>query len=156
MNALSIAVAVANAEAPIIDTTAEEVIEVSAQTVFNECYRNLFSQGAQSANDGGGCMYRGPNDCKCAVGFFIPDANYYPRLEGSTIEASKVLNALPLEYHAHKGLLGDLQANVHDIKGAWSEPRDLHNAFAAVAARHGLKMPREYPPVAYGPQFLHY
>lgn len=43
------------------------------QSAFNTALIALRKQGVASMDEFGGCLYRGPNDCKCAVGHLIPD-----------------------------------------------------------------------------------
>ena len=53
------------------------------QVIFNKAYLGLKGQGFQKAltEDGGGCLYRGVGNTKCAIGHLIPDEKYDPRFE---------------------------------------------------------------------------
>jgi hypothetical protein len=56
------------------------------QEVFDHGAKHLLTQNAKSLKTlgprkGPSCMYRGPNGLKCAVGCFIPDEEYDPKIE---------------------------------------------------------------------------
>lgn len=68
------------------------------QTIFNEAVAHMVKQGTRSRIPGGGmCAYRSPGGLKCAVGYFIPDENYSPQLEGKGASQPQVVKALPQE-----------------------------------------------------------
>lgn len=53
------------------------------QEAFDLMVNHLIAQGkpAIDEEDGGSCLYRGPNNTKCAVGILIPDDKYTPSME---------------------------------------------------------------------------
>ena len=53
----------------------------TAQYLFDRIARHLLAQRCQS-RDGGDCAYRGADNTKCAVGAIMPDAAYWPGVEG--------------------------------------------------------------------------
>ena len=57
--------------------------------VFKQVQQHLLTQGMQSkGEDASGivrCMYRGPEELKCAVGCLIADEDYRPSMEGEYI-----------------------------------------------------------------------
>lgn len=55
------------------------------QEIFNEVYHRLFKQGEPSI-EGGMCLYRGPNNNRCAVGWLIPDEYYRGDFEGQNVK----------------------------------------------------------------------
>jgi len=63
-------------------------------------------KGKSETSDGESCLYRGPNGTKCAVGMFIPDELYDPRMdELSFIDHvvkffPKIKSVLPLDLKA--------------------------------------------------------
>lgn len=57
---------------------------MNKQEIFNTVVGHLIKQNKQSANVNGTCLYRGPNNTKCAFGILIPDEVYKPYMEGST------------------------------------------------------------------------
>ena len=62
------------------------------------------------------CLYRGPEGTKCAVGFWISDDEYEPRLEGAgVVDLIKVLPPCPLKdfLTRHQTILSELQ-EFHD------------------------------------------
>lgn len=48
----------------------------------------------KSVDIGGECLYRGPNEAKCAVGLFIPDSLYHSCME--QLSPKKILNDFPI------------------------------------------------------------
>lgn len=109
------------------------------QEIFDKVCKHLLTQGEQSLTVGGNCAYRSAGGThSCAVGCLITDANYSPGFEGSSVQATYVLEAVVASVgrEPSQRLLEDLQA-VHD-GGA------VHNwavQLRQVAAEHGLVYP---------------
>lgn len=62
--------------------------KMTKQEAFTKAYLGLKAQRFQKAYTGlEGCLYRGPNDTKCAFGHLIPDKPYLDSFEGSTLDA---------------------------------------------------------------------
>jgi hypothetical protein len=59
-----------------------------------------------------GCVYRGANGCKCAVGCLIPDDKYSPDLEGHGVATTTIREVLG-DYLEHGNMLVSLQ-RIHD------------------------------------------
>lgn len=58
---------------------------MTRQEMFDRAARGVIAQGAPSYDETqGGCLYRGPNNCRCNVGHLIPDDKYRPDMEGYT------------------------------------------------------------------------
>jgi len=57
--------------------------ELDVQAAFEQAIRQLYKQGGQSMGKNS-CMYRGPNERRCAVGAVLPDAIYNKAFEGVT------------------------------------------------------------------------
>lgn len=57
------------------------------QEFFDRAVTHLFRQGRQSrATDGSGsCLYRGPDNTRCAIGAFIPDELYSRVIERRSV-----------------------------------------------------------------------
>lgn len=51
------------------------------QTIFNTAVMGVMTQGRQAFNKDGACALRGADNCKCAVGWLIPDEAYSLDLE---------------------------------------------------------------------------
>ena len=51
------------------------------QVIFNKVVRHLFKQNKKCVNEDGACVYRGPNNTKCAVGALIPNRLYNEEME---------------------------------------------------------------------------
>lgn len=109
---------------------------MNAQQIFDTVLTGLRAQGKASMGDEG-CMYRGEDDCKCAVGMIIPDADYRYEMEGQS--APLVVTKFPQLFHlqGHAELLDALQ-DAHDQElssggmGAWEA------AMKSVATQFGL------------------
>jgi hypothetical protein len=91
----------------------------SEQEIFDFVVNHLRAQRVPSANSTG-CMYRGPNGTKCAVGCLIPDAFYKPHIEHKAAHASEVKAILKeIGYNGHEiYFIGALQ-RIHDM---WANP----------------------------------
>ena len=55
---------------------------MNSQEIFDKVAVHLLTQPRSLTGNGGGCMYRGDNGTKCAVGCLIPDNEYDPSIEG--------------------------------------------------------------------------
>lgn len=60
------------------------------QELFDRVVEHLHTQNAKSydAESSPGCLYRGPDKRKCAIGGLIPDECYTAKLEGVAVPAS--------------------------------------------------------------------
>jgi len=70
---------------------------MNKQEQFDVMYRGVMQQGGPSVEEmtnGGRCLYRGPNDRKCAFGHLLSDELYEPEFEGKSADA--VIRALSL------------------------------------------------------------
>jgi hypothetical protein len=97
------------------------------QGMFDTVTRHLFTQGRPALMpedmdrpDGmstgmtpGSCMYRGPQETKCAVGCLIPDEKYKVELENISASDTRILAAVGADDYALLELMSDLQ-HVHD------------------------------------------
>lgn len=56
---------------------------MNKQEVFDKVYDHFITQGnPRSVEEGGkGCLYRGPDGARCAVGLLIPDDLYEPEMD---------------------------------------------------------------------------
>ena len=114
---------------------------MNEQKLFNKAYAGLAKQGFQrSSNPGNGCLYRGPNGFKCAIGHAIPDSKYKKSMDsqslGSEPRLRRVLRAIG--YRGDFYLADELQG-VHDFG---SEPAIMQKNMRAFAKRHGLRVPQ--------------
>lgn len=104
-----------------MQTPKDPYLHLSAEEIFQRVTVHLFAQGEPSrAKNSEGktsnvCLYRGPNNTKCAVGFLIPDHAYKEEMEGNAIDAllQEFPEGLPEYFWAHKDLLSSLQS-IHD------------------------------------------
>lgn len=73
------------------------------QELFDRISKHLLKQNAKSI-DIGGCLYRGPNGLKCAVGAIIPDKKYSQTIEGSNVHDTEVVDCLPTRYQGDNSI----------------------------------------------------
>lgn len=112
------------------------LIEFTLQEVFDYGVTCLMRQGAKSYDNFDGCMYRGPQGRKCAVGFFISDEEYRADMEKKGV--SLVLPTFPRAEKLPKtyvNLLSDMQA-IHDNV----EVHNWRDAFDDLANKRGLNL----------------
>lgn len=88
------------------------------QEVFNRVITHLVSQGQQSVNVDGLCLYHSPSGTSCAVGCLISEEDYSPSMEGADV-GYIVRKYENLQWMQQFGeLLDDLQ-DLHDVDGNW-------------------------------------
>jgi hypothetical protein len=90
------------------------------QQVFDEVVAHLREQRVCSMGGKANsfqCLYRGPNNTKCAVGALIPDSVYAKQMEGKNVVALLMtypnLRVSVPEIDAYSTMLGTLQG-IHD------------------------------------------
>lgn len=93
--------------------------DLTEQEIFNQVSNHLLTQNAKSIDEVGNCLYRGLNDCKCAIGCLIKDDKYDTTLEGKNVACLTRENLLPVE---RVMLLAALQS-IHDRHpvGVWGD-----------------------------------
>ena len=57
------------------------------QKIFDQVSKHLLTQMQSSISESNGCLYRGPNNTKCAIGCLIPDSLYSPDIENSIVRS---------------------------------------------------------------------
>lgn len=67
------------------------------QEAFDLALNHLRQQGRRAINDLGLCVYRGPDNTKCAVGALIPDDKYDPEFDEDALAANGASTALSLQ-----------------------------------------------------------
>jgi len=100
-----------------------EVNQEEMQTMFNQAYQGIITQGGQSVDDCGECMYRGENGRSCAVGQIITDDEYLDRMDaydhfesastGTSVTDLDIDGLLPERLIPHVTFLEDMQ-HIHD------------------------------------------
>jgi hypothetical protein len=90
---------------------------MKSQEIFNKVAVHLIKQGIASHDQVSGCLYRGPNGTKCAVGAIMPDSVYRKGMETSGIGALIQNFKLPNWIIDNENLLSELQM-VHDNRAA--------------------------------------
>lgn len=110
------------------------------QTAFNRAVRALRLQGKQSIDRGGICLYRGPDDLKCAIGHLIPDRVYSVGMENwnpfNLCEEFSYLRRLFRD--CDLTFLSELQV-IHDQ----TMPEGWEEKWECLAFRWNLTMPRK-------------
>jgi hypothetical protein len=111
------------------------------QRLFGIATKHLLTQGVQSRNANGNCLYRGPNGLKCVVGAMINDEHYDPSFENERADHVKVLNAVcasqgvslsDIGVHGERFLF-KLQILHDDI-----DPEEWGRALSEMALDHGI------------------
>lgn len=112
----------------------------TAQELFNKAYLGVIKQGKPSRSDNGYCVFRGKDNCKCAVGHLIPDNKYklgmeivsfHDFLEFDDDEAYKAASALQIFHDTtanNKGILfADNDKWLENFKASAKEYAKKHN-----------------------------
>lgn len=102
------------------------------QEAFEQSAKNLIKQGEKSLI-GIGCAYRGEKGLSCAIGFLIPDIEYYKYMEDYGIDELIIMNIVPSLSGVDYSLLMDLQS-VHDHRKARTWPK----YFLLIGKKHNL------------------
>ncbi len=111
------------------------------QKTFNKVVRALRKQGCKSQKPAGNydgnmsCLYRGPNNTKCAAGHLIPDKMYDERMEGNVAENSRVSKVL--ESCGHDPTFVYQLQIIHD----YTEPSNWEWQFQIIAEKYKLTVP---------------
>ena len=104
------------------------------QETFNIVANHLLTQNRQSLNEIGLCMYRGPDNLKCAIGCLIADEDYYPAMEHNNI-AWLLEKGYLKKFLDHIVLLEELR-KVHDNR----HPTMWKKALDEISYEHNLTM----------------
>lgn len=103
---------------------------MNRQEVYDRVKKHLLTQNRKSMNESGDiCVYRGPDNLRCAIGALISDEAYHTGLEGMIAHERSVENALNasgimVETTEDRDLLSDLQS-IHDIYEPFQWPDKL-------------------------------
>jgi hypothetical protein len=129
---------------------------LDAQEVFNRVAKHLFEQGERCASDGGNCFYRGDRTAacpkRCAIGIFIPDAEYSQKMEGRGVREFFREPDLSLERFLFEAIFKDVfpedhdtklyflsrLQNVHDNYNNWSNTETMKTELRGVAEEYSL------------------
>lgn len=110
--------------------------EMNDQEIFDTVAEHLFRQGTRAYDVDQGCLYRGPNGTKCAVGCLIRDNDYTPKMENKSVYALEEDGLLPEYLTKNVKLMSSLQM-VHDTAG-WSNRDEMRQALEEVAGIFNL------------------
>lgn len=108
------------------------------QEIFDIVVKHLLTQNRKSQEEEFGCLYRGPDGLKCAVGALIPDDKYSDGLEGATAHAERVCEAAG--YHPmDTDFVNELQV-VHDTR----EPSEWKKLLKLKGESYNLTWPEGF------------
>jgi len=102
------------------------------QQVFDKIVSHLRSQGKQSRNTLGDCVYKNTDGTSCAVGCLIEDQFYSPDIEGLSVDdifdaLSRSLGIPFSDVILLEELLNDLQATHDRGVSKWEEEEENLN-----------------------------
>ena len=96
--------------------------------IFNTCKNHLLTQNKKSLDEEGRCKYRGKDNCKCAIGIFIPDDEYNPEFDadcGLTLHKLHTPTIEKIFNTSKKLILGKRLQAIHDNYPVNEWPRIL-------------------------------
>ncbi|TIQ64381.1 MAG: hypothetical protein E5X41_17115 [Mesorhizobium sp.] len=113
------------------------------QELFDTIYRGLAGQGWVKSYDQDAdlCMYRGPNNHKCAIGHLIPDEMYHHSMDDSVAGVMAYGEFRKLELHPAltRDEFNELQ-DLHDSSDE-DDPTHMRRRFEEFARNHNLVIP---------------
>ena len=111
---------------------------LTRQEIFDKAWTGLKGQGFVQSLECGGCMYRGDNGLRCAIGHIIPDSRYDEGLEGLWAGHPKVRRAASI--HIRSGTFASILQDCHDH---YPTPANMERALRDFARDHNLTIPGE-------------
>ncbi len=120
---------------------------MTKQEIYDTVVRHLQMQGKRCVDSKNTCLYR-RGDMACAAGALIPQALYYPELEGCNLSGDKQKALFKKLGFTDKQmeLLSELQvAHDHEPNWCWDIdpksylPKPLTDSLRNIATGHGLK-----------------
>lgn len=130
---------------------------LTKQEVFSQTLLHLARQGKPAMRDRaqGTCAYRAADGSRCAVGFWIEDSAYDPKIEGKSAWTSEVKACVRED--AQEALFtlddidkvtpfGDRLQNLHDDMDNWRSLDELLMRAIAIGEVRGLTVPPEFEP----------
>lgn len=115
---------------------------MSKQKIFEKIIKHLIKQKVRSYDYCDiGCVYRGPNGTKCAVGCLLTDKIYRSDMEGNNIRGviSIYKYYLPKYIIDNEDFLSDIQF-LHDEKINWNKNGLKRLVIKDFAKRHNLSI----------------
>jgi hypothetical protein len=110
------------------------------QHAFDLALQGIRKQNYARSTKGSSCLYRGPNNCRCALGHMIPNSLYSKSMEGMIPQGSLFCNFPKLQEYLSKvnsKLLAELQ-NAHDVVLARGNA-EFENRMQVIADKWNLK-----------------
>lgn len=126
--------------------TLKTLVKSTPQQIFDQVANHLYEQAKQSVGDNG-CMYRGPNNLKCAAGCLISDEEYKKKFDGP--DGVNWEDMIERKYvpKKHGRLIASLQEN-HDFLIKWDKKsfvKSLNQNLAITAKEFNLEF-TPFPP----------
>lgn len=95
---------------------------LTEQEIFDHISYHLGTQDRRSVQSNGLCVYRGPNNRSCAVGYLLKDNEVDEKINGKGIRALYFDGYCPERLEPHVDLLVSLQG-IHDTTSYWTDNR---------------------------------
>ncbi len=113
------------------------------QTAFDTAYRGLKAQGFRRSYDRSAyrCMYRGPNETKCAVGHLIPDNIYIGQGQMNYAKISQLVQMSPEIAVLFANLKQDDLVALQVKHDNASNPEDMETRLHEFALDYNLTIP---------------
>ncbi len=114
---------------------------MSKQKIFEKVITHLIKQGVRSVSPDIGCLYRGPNGTKCAIGCLLTDKIYSSDMESNNVSGliSDFRNMLPKYIVENEEFLSELQ-HLHDDYHNWGKNGLKRLAIKGVANSFNLSV----------------
>jgi hypothetical protein len=115
---------------------------LTRQDIFDLAINGIIAQGAFSVTPrdnlyrGGQCLYRGPNNTRCAIGMLIPDKEYDPVFEGlgvNEVLKHNITFNMSFALDIDVTFLSSLQS-VHDVSSSSTDPWPIFQRYATKMA----------------------
>jgi hypothetical protein len=120
---------------------------MTLQKAFNRIWRHFVTKKGPRSYNGrkNGCMYRGPDGAKCAIGLLIPERLYKPEMEGDNVLADEVWEAarkaVPGVRRRTLKSLQECHDRAADNVDNASFGADIERRLTSFASRRRLKIP---------------
>jgi len=116
---------------------------IDRQDVFARAVAGLASQGFRRSTKKNSpfCMYRGPDNLKCAIGWVIPDDKYDPTMDAKPWSLGNVLNVVFGEKVSDADI--DFCRNLQTRHDCGETPDDMKDRLREFALENHLTLPPE-------------
>lgn len=115
-------------------------MNMTIQEAFDLVATKLIEQGKPSMGSDGQCMYRGPNNTRCAAGWLIPDDKYNDEMEGIALRCdndNSVCFAIPCDLAFTTRLQDAHDTSTGSSTKVWQ--REWKHSMHRIASLYSLK-----------------